>query len=277
MRIYRTGNWNKINTKEELIKLLKKNEGILNDSMIKYLNSLIDLEFSVVRDYINENDREALSNLEVYKRIAMFNIYHRALNLFKENELNLKLSGNNDGIEGLEVYAPLNKEKSKLLYEFDYGNHIEQSKIPIGYKTDRIGTISLFKTIEDAEKREQELDRVMKELERLYNQKNPYPSNPGYYGGPRPQWEMKHTSEIRAYEELFTKLDSKNSLTDEDKKEIEITNKFNKLLLEDYGLTNKDFEEEEKNFLYSGDHSKMEKTLVKKIPNIRIKNNIKYI
>ena len=120
MKIMRMNyNWNKINTREELIELLKGYKGILADSMINYLNSLIDLEFSVIRDYISDNDRVALSELEVYKRIAMYNIYNRSLNIFKQNESELEISGNNDGIEGLEVYASLGKRSCKL-FDFDW-------------------------------------------------------------------------------------------------------------------------------------------------------------
>ena len=56
MKILRkNGNWNKINTREELLELLKKYNRILSGSMIHYLNDLVDLEFSVIKDNINVN------------------------------------------------------------------------------------------------------------------------------------------------------------------------------------------------------------------------------
>ena len=82
-------NWNKVNTKEELIELLKGYKGVLKDSMVNYLNSLIELEFSVVREYIDNDDRKALSELELYKRIAIYNIYNRALNLFNQQKIKI--------------------------------------------------------------------------------------------------------------------------------------------------------------------------------------------
>lgn len=280
MKIMRINdNWNKINTREELITLLKGYEGILTDSMINYLNSLIELEFSVIRDYISDNDRIALSELEVYKRIAMYNIYHKALNIFKENGTELKISGNNDGIEGLTVYAPL-RERSAILFDFNYqeGNIGFQSRIPSGYKTMHIGNISLFQTIENAEQREAELMRVMTTLDRLYDEKNPYHSRPRTYGGPAPQWAFEHNKKISEYEEKFKQLDSKKELTDEEKREIEITKQFHELLLEDYGLTNKSFEEENNRSIINGrQKSELQKTLVRKQPNITITNHIKYI
>lgn len=281
MKIMRMNyNWNKINTREELIELLKGYKGILADSMINYLNSLIDLEFSVIRDYISDNDRVALSELEVYKRIAMYNIYNRALNIFKQNESELEISGNNDGIEGLKVSASLGEKRSCKLFDFDYyeGRPMSlSSKIPSDYKTMKIGNISLFQTIDSKEQREAELMRVMSILGRLYDEKNPYHSRPHTYGGPAPQWAYEHAQKIKAYEKKFNQLDAKEELTDEDKKEIEITKKFHELLLEDYGLTNKDFENNQQFSGFGKEKTELQKTLVRRMPNINIENNIKYI
>ena len=37
--------------KEELLQLLDKYKGILNKGILEYLSSLIELEFSVIREY----------------------------------------------------------------------------------------------------------------------------------------------------------------------------------------------------------------------------------
>lgn len=292
MQIMRmSDHWNKVNTKEELLSLLEENKLILTDYVIEYLNSLIELEFSVMRDYISKDARKALSELEVYKRIAIYNIYYRALNIFKKDGTEFKISGNNDGIEGLTVYAPLG-ERSAKLFEFNYqeGSTGFQSQIPNGYKIMHIGNISLFQTIENEEQREAELMRVMSILDRLYDEKNPYHfrlhaySGPASqfrshtYGGPAPQWALEHSNKIRKYEEKFKQLDSKKELTDEEKREIEITKQFHELLLEDYGLTNKSFEEENNESIINGRQtSKLQKTLVIKQPNLTIRNHIRYI
>lgn len=279
MKICRIGNWNKINTKTELIELLQAYRGILNNEMIDYLNSLINLEFSVIRDNISNSDRIALTDLKVYKRIAMYNIYNRALNVFLKFQSELEISGNNNGIEGLTVYGLLGEKRTRL-FDFDYRESRENlGKIPIDYETKKIGDISIFKTIENVEKREAELDRVMSELEKLYSQTNPHPSKRGVYGGPASQWSFAHSRKIKYYEEKFQELDAKKSLTDEDLKEIEITKKFHELLLSDYGLTDEDFEEENKNAfkLFNNEESEMHKKRVKKLPGIKIVNNISYM
>lgn len=267
---------NKVNTKEELIELLKEYRGILTNSMLNYLNSLIELEFSVIKEYIGDNDRKVLSELEVYKRIAIYNIYNRALNLFKEQNNEFIIFGNNEGLESLSISTKLNDRIVKL-FDFDHSEHLSYNQVHSGYKSMKIGDILLYQTLENTKLREEELNRVMRKLERLYNQKNPHPSIRGVYGGSGSQWAYEHKQEIAKYEKIFTELDSKKELSDEDKREIEITNQIHEILLKDYGLTNKSFEEEKNSFTPNNEKSVLQKTLVKKQPNLTIENHIKYM
>lgn len=261
-------NCNKINTKEELVELLEEYKGLLDDSMIEYLDSLINLDFSVIRDYISYRERQMLSDLIVYRKISKYNIYNRALKLFKQRDDNLKISGNIAGIEGLNVYAEFDEASYKL---FDF-NYQESSNLYDMQKAScYIGTISLYQALDNKEEREKELEQIENKLDNLYNQKNPY-----NYGAPYTRWVFDHMEKIREYEKKFNLLNSKNVLTDTEKKEIEMTNKFHELLLEDYGLTNNDFEDENTLVLYNKE-IESNKTLVKKISNISIVDNIKYI
>ena len=68
------GTYEKIDSKEKLNGWLEEYKGVLSGEMIEYLNSLINLEFSVVRNNINEKDRKLLSELYIYERIAIYNI-----------------------------------------------------------------------------------------------------------------------------------------------------------------------------------------------------------
>lgn len=271
----------KITTREELTEMLKRYRGILTDSMINYLNSLIELEFSVIREYIGEDDRKSLAELEIYKRIAIYNIYNRALNLFNEKKINHNFFGNEDELESLTIFTPLSANNTIKVFNFDYkGFHsYELSTVEKNaeYKTMEIGTISLYQTLENQELREAELERVMTELEKLYDKRNPYPARRKVYGGPAPQWAFKHSQKIAEYEKRFAELDSRKELSDDDKREIEITNQIRDLLLEDYGLTNASFEEVKAKHVLRYEKSKLEKTLVKSQPNLTIINNIKYI
>ena len=247
MKFNFVNNYNKINSKEELIELLKGYKGILSSPIINYLNSLIELEFSVIREYINDDNRKALSELEIYKKIAIYNIYNRALNIFEQANMKFDLSSNNSGNEWLMASTSINERYIKL-----------------------------YKTLENKELREAELNRIMEELEKLYDEQNPYQSYPNTAGGPGTTWSFEHSRKISELEERFKKLDNKKELSDDDKREIEITKYINDLFLDDYGLTNKSFEIKHDSFI-DKQKSELQKTLVKNVPNIKIENNIKYI
>ena len=201
MKIMRMNeNWNKISTREELIELLKGYKGILADSMINYLNSLIDLEFSVIRDYISDNDRVALSELEIYKRIAIYNIYNRALSLFKENKLGLTITSKNSGISGKEIYA-LSGEKQYRVFEYNYiGGDIRfEGNISRENNPVIIGNISLFQTVESKGQNGIELQKLRSELDKLQHEKNPYRHIPIRYGGAAPWWTQEQLRPVRQY------------------------------------------------------------------------------
>lgn len=274
MRIYRMyDNWNKVSSKEELLKLLNNYSGILNKGIINYLKSLINLEFSVIKDYISDTERISLSELEIYKKIAIYNIYNKAISLFSEDD-KIVVSGNNDGLERLTIYKTLSEKRIKL-FDFNYseGNNSFKERIPKGYRTTRIGNVTLFKSIDNADKREAELTRVMNILDKLYEEENPYSYNSNVYGGPAANWSYNHCQKIKEYEELFKELDEKKELSEDEKKEIEITSKYNELLLNDFGLTNNDFNTQNE----FGNRSELNKKYIKTLPNLTIVNNIKYL
>lgn len=269
-------NWNKVKTREELLELLKGYRGILTQNMQDYLNSLIELEFSVMREYISDSDRKALAELEVYKKIAIYNIYNRTLNFFNQQKGEFIIFGNNDGCEGLKVSTKLSAGSVKL-FDFDYKElrYWNYHEVPSDFKTLKIGDISLFKILESKELREAELDIVMKTLEGLYNEQNPNPPLFGIIGGAGPVWAVDHARKIQEYEERIKQLDSKKELSDEDKRTLEKTQQIHDLLLEDFGLTSESFVDKVSN----SDNEKMvlEKTFVKRMPNLSITDHIKYI
>lgn len=246
------------------------------------MNSLIELEFSVIRECISDSDRKVLAELEVYKKIAIYNIYNRAQDLFNQQNSEFIIFGNNEGNEGLSVSTKLSGRNVKL-FDFDY-REIHSSgwnspKVPSGFKTLNIGKISLFQTFESKELREAELDKVMRILEKLYDERNPYSSRPGVVGGPGSTWEFEHASKIQEYEDKFKQLDSKKELSDEDKIEIEVTRKIHDLLLEDFGLNIENFADESNQPFakFGKEKTELKKTLVKRMPNLTITDNIRYI
>ena len=270
-----TANIDKVNTKEELLQLLKDYKVILNNQVIDYLESLINLDFSVIRENIDDKSKEALSELEIYKRIAIYNIYNRAINIFTQSNIPLIITGNEEGFESLSISVPIEDRNIKI-FDFKYGEQKSLNyKIPEEYKTMKIGSINLYQKIENKELRIQELKRIIDKIERLYGTQNPYQYHPKKVGGSYVKWKIERQKEIEKYQKMLDKIDSHNVLTEIDIKEIEIMNKAHDLLLEDYGLTNDSFEDDVS--ITSKCSKKKKKTLIKRQSNITITNNIEYI
>ena len=270
-----TANIDKVNTKEELLQLLKDYKIILNSQVIDYLESLINLDFSVIKENIDDKSKKALSELEIYKRIAIYNIYNRAINIFTQSNMPLIITGNDEGFESLSISVPIEDRNIKI-FDFKYGEQKSLNyKIPDEYKTMKIGSINLYQKIENKELRIQELKRIIDKIERLYGTQNPYQYHPKKVGGSYVKWKIERQKEIEKYQMMLDKIDSHNELTEIDIKEIEIMNKAHDLLLEDYGLTNNSFEDDVS--ITSKRSNNLQKTLIKRQPNITITNNIEYI
>ncbi len=270
-----TSNEKKLYTKEELRELLGRYKGILSNPMIEYLNSIIELEFSVVKENISENDRKALAELEIYKQAAAYNIYNRAIKLIADKKLSdedlIKRVVDNYFI----IYFCLDEIKSMDVFNFIYGDQTTRN-IPDGYKTMKIGAISLFCAQESDEARKLEMERILNKLEHLYDTNVVISSRPGAFGGPNSYRKFSIEQEIESYEKALTKLDNKRGLSDLDKRKIEVSNRFHELIMEDYGFTSDDFKDEEKRNT-RGDRTLLEKTLIKRQPNLIITDNIYYL
>ena len=274
--------WNRIYTKEELNELLGVSKGILSPHIIEYLDSLINLELSVIRDEISDNDRMTLSELEVYRKIAMYNIYYRALKLSRESDIENIIS--EDSIRGLSIYNMIGERQSNL---FNYNYQCVDKPIPDGCKPMKIGDIHLFQTIESKEKVKAEIDRLSRELAALIRKEEYYRKAEALHcrlvhsskhkricGGLNTQELRRINRDIRICNTNLNALISRDELTEEDKRKIEITQYFNDLLLKDYGLTPDDFENVKS---FTKDQSELQKTYVKRKPNIAIYRDINYI
>ncbi len=249
--------YKKISSKEELKESLNRYKRILNPRVIDYLNQLVELEFSAVKDIIDIEDREILQNLDLYKNVVAYNIYNRTLELLS-NEQELKIFDNKDRISGLMAYKDIGNPAIRIL-DYNYEN----------------GALKLFQTVYDKKVRKEQLELVMTKLEQLYDKKNPYHSDLELFGCPATRWNIDYIKEVSEYEKLFTRLDSKKELTDYKKKKIGITKKYHDLLFEEYGLTDDDFIISKQ--APSTVDNISNKTLVKKLPGLRIENNIEYV
>ena len=230
----------RIDTREELLERLNLYKGILSDHVVEYLNSIIELDFSVLKEYLSIEEINSLSELDIYKRAAIYNIYNRALKIVQKNSEKLKIYGNEYGVSGLNIFMPL-KAKNARVFSYNYGESPKiREKVPEGYTTKNLGNISLYQVLENDSLRQIELERIMKKLENLYDESK----NLSFLEKKNAAYVFALTQEIERYERMFTELDSRHGLTDEEKVMMETTNIIHDAFLDDYSLSHKKFDDE---------------------------------
>ena len=114
-------------SKEELKLLLESHKGILSKEIIEYLNSLIELEFSVIKDNIDLNNREILTELSIYRYVSIYNIYNRSIKLIKAQKLPIDINRFDNPIDVCEDSLNLSfvtRSKKRInVFEYDYNYH----------------------------------------------------------------------------------------------------------------------------------------------------------
>ena len=161
---------------KELQEILNNYKGRISKKLINYLESLIQLEISVVKDEITEEDRLFLSELSIYRYTAIYNIYNKNLNIIKSTGLPLIIEGQDSYNNRLDINALLENNIQISIFAFDYNSSsFNQDKIPTYYNNRNIGKITIYETLESKEQREKELDKIIEELELAYDDKGPIP------------------------------------------------------------------------------------------------------
>lgn len=271
--------------KKQITTLLIQNKLILNSEIVDYLNSLLELEFSVLKE--NVIHKELLRQFPIYKQIAIFNIYYRAIMVIKKANIEPIVLKN---LQGFALATQIDKDIVSL-FEFNISTNENASFI---------GTIHLYRMIYDKSIREQFLDETRNKLQKLYREQNPYPDL-GTFDGEDLEWNFDYDEQIQFYEELLNRLTIEKQLSKEEVRKIEITKNIEQLFLEEYGLPQESFvdeftelyrktnNEKEKVFLklklklenyrspYSVKSNEKEITLVKKLPDIEVRDTTKYI
>ena len=235
----------KVEDKEVLKSLLKRYEDTLNKPTLEYLNCLIELEFSVVKDNISSTKKENLIELELYRRIAIYNIYNRVLNLLRSHE-DLDIQSNSAGYEGVYVFKKLNDDSIVELFNFDYD-----------INRNRVGEIEFYETREETEEeRNTKINYVKGAIERISHETSHDDKN-------IEDIQLDRIRRIEHYKRMLSELEKEKVLTDIDRLKIETSKYYLELLLNEFGLTKEDLKDD--------------KVLVKRLPRLTIKNNIRYL
>ena len=240
--------------KLELKHELRKYKHLLSASVFEYLESLVELEVSALKDYISDDEKTFLKQLSLYKNIEIYNIYNRALQMLKTFS-DIEIYEYNTGIK-----ATIRKNEAIIpVYTFDffkpvYSIHLQE------YIHDDNDSLKEKTYILNCLKRLNDLREKMLKSDNL--QKNTF--------------LYEYDRKIESLSIRCRILSNERSLTSNQKKIVNITQMCSDLFYEEYGLSKGDFESSE--HIYPNDDKILfERKLVKQKPGVVINNSIKYI
>ena len=134
-------------SKEELKLLLERYKEILSKEIIEYLDSLIELEFSVIKDNTTIKNKEIITELSIYHYSSIYNIYNRSIKLIKENNLPIdnRFDKPIDVRENSLNLSFVTRSKKRInVFEYDYNYHSPyRNKIPEYYYNRNLGGITI--------------------------------------------------------------------------------------------------------------------------------------
>ena len=170
-------NTNNIKNNDELNDSLKKYKTILNKYKYDYLQALIALDITVFKKSISDETRLTLSELEIYKDIAKYNIYNRTIKLIKKEEANIGPVIVEDKNEFLTIRTA---EERIRLFDFNHVENIFGKTVYSDYKSKNIGTITIFKTLSRLDLTDADIDLIEKKFNSIKSTVNPYGPGPCY-------------------------------------------------------------------------------------------------
>ena len=238
----------KVLPKKYLNSELNQYKSLLSESSYSYLKELLNLEKSATISETEhfDPDNYHISELDIYRDIAIYNLYKRALKIFKSTGDELEIIGNSNGYQGLAVSTKIG-DKVVDIYNFNYSNELN---------------VDIFKTVMDDKNRKKVLESILSMIEELKQSKPDY-------GFTWNSWNSLKEERIKQLKELYTKVD-RSEFTDDEYKEAEITQKYHKLLLEEYNTDESEIKEKN-----SWNGTTKKNSII--IPSLILTNNIKLI
>ena len=258
-----------INNKEDLLNLLKVYQYELTDVQMDYLKSVINLEFSVIRDYISDSDRIALSEYEIYDIAALYNIYNRMLKILKSHD-EVNIFNEDDFHVSTNLH---NKSKGILGILYNYPKDTIYKKIKYIY---------LSPIIEDSKHYEEARNILYKKINELDRENYSYSSQGKHNFEAKDYWLRQKKEKIEICYKKIADLQKRFKLNIKNRYELTVINGIIYQIMIDYGLDFDSFKDESTDLIINSniENTWIEKTETKIIPGknkIKIYNNIKYI
>ena len=250
--------------KEEIIKY----KSVLSKSAYRYLESLLSLESSAVASKFNIIGEELLSKIPgySYKSIVKFNLYHRALNVLERNGIRLVKSNNMLIDKEIRLLGSTKLDNSSRIIDV----------LGLTIDTRNNSKLLLFNSLNDDNIKEKEVEELQRRIKFLEEKREKIRNRMI----PRIDYNYDYSecdNKIKQYEKAIYKINSRKKLTLHDKEEIEKANQFHSLLLEEFGLDEKELKPEGTEYIFGSSHKYMKKVKTKTKGNVRIINNDYYL
>ena len=163
-------NKNLLESKETLYQDLKQCNWLLSKQASEYLESLLAVEISAFSPEIDNDHREILRKIDLYKKIALYNICNRTKNL---------LVNNGNGIEISTVERYDHPVEFSILSNM-HGKNTNSFRFNISEDNPSyIGDAIIYSSEINPVLRQQELKRLEEEYQIKLNQDNPQARHDG--------------------------------------------------------------------------------------------------
>ena len=253
--------------KEDLLARIEKCRGVVSQSKYNYLKSLINLETSALGNDISEEEKNSLQVVATYRKIVTYNISRRLKRLFElDDRLDVTLDGDSLKAALKEVYPEIFSEFhpgfgtlvdfnfSKKSVDFDL-TMIEPKDSENGplFGRIKIYRASLFEGARGAYILELERKKENLKVTEIPRDIGPYvdksevpfgntESKYGYCNSDRAEMLAGRDERITALEAAITLEEGKTELSEQEKRFIDMSTKYHKLLLTELGLSDTEFE-----------------------------------
>ena len=189
---------------------------ILENNQIKIINNNLKSKDEI--EIVYDDERLEMNEKFDFKIKLIRNKYHRQL----LNIISSKFPYDSDSIS---LIAKINTIIIKI-FDFDYQN------------PNNIGTIKLYQTIIDEKERNEEIERIKKRLEFLYDFHNP---KVAFNHLQNHNFSFLKNEEIDQLNRRINELQHRNPITLKKEFEIEKTKELCELFLDDYGIKEEEF------------------------------------
>lgn len=241
---------------------------VLLPSIYEYLESLVNLEVSAVKELLSKEDYIAISNLDIYRKVVIYNIYNKILRVIQNiDDTFIKRDIKNYG--NLEASLILDGHKYNLV---DFKNNdFKKENILLDAERDTFSTLKLYNHQEKATIKDTEIEKYEEKLNRLYNASNPFFISGNSRGELASSWIETYNQKLQYCIDILEALEEK-AKSSAINSNLEKINDINELLFKELDLVESEF----KDSGYERNTSVLTKRLEKRVSGVDILKCVQY-